>query len=286
MNKTYKEKLQRQFLKNTLIPLVISFVIFSALLAAYIFSYTRLNLNRWSELAEQKVRDIYTYGCGYLTDEETLRSVRQFMAGDISQRQMTRFFRTTSYDAPTQLDMLLLDRDGGTLYYSGEENDYSSFLVYYNQLLGLPASQAPASKVYSFKQTGTTKWLLNCVLTDENGDELGQMILLMDESALINSFRSTGYEVVLTNDSNLAAMSTSQSLLDSRHFFPYDGGSFSAAGVEYAVERTDAPELEGYIYTLCAMQDWTDYYIVGLAILVLLAAILLAQSGKLSLIHI
>ena len=62
MNKTYKEKLQRQFLKSTLIPLVISFVIFSALLAAYIFSYTRLNLNRWSELAEQKVRDIYTYG--------------------------------------------------------------------------------------------------------------------------------------------------------------------------------------------------------------------------------
>lgn len=280
MNKTYKEKLQRQFLKSTLIPLVISFVIFSALLAAYIFSYTRLNLNRWSDLAEQKVHDIYTYGCGYLTDEETLRSVRQFIAGDISQRQMTRFFRTTSYDAPTRLDMLLLDRDGGTLYYSGEENDYSSFLVYYNQLLGLPASQAPASKVYSFKQTGTTKWLLNCALTDENGDELGQMILLMDESALINSFRNTGYEVVLTNDSNLAAMSTSQSLLDSRHFFQYNGGSFSAAGVEYAVERTDAPELEGYIYTLCAMQDWMDYYIVGLAILVLLAAILLAQSGK------
>ena len=280
MNKTYKEKLQRQFLKSTLIPLVISFVFFLVLLTGYIFSYTHLNLNRWSRQAERKVHEIYAYCYDYLTEPGTLDSVRSFVTGEISRRKMTQEFRTACYGAPAYLDLLLLDQDGETLYYSGEENDYSSFLVYYNQLLGLPASQFPASKVYSFKQTGTTKWLLNCALMGESGEELGQVILLMDETALIASFQSTGYEVVLTNDDNLAAMSTLESLLDSRHFFPYDGGNFSADGVEYVVKQIDAPELDGYIYTLCALRDWWDYYVVGLAILLLLAAILLVQSGK------
>ena len=281
MSKTYKEKLQRQFLKSTLIPLVVAFALFVVLLAAGIFSYTHLSLNRWSKQAQEMTHSIYTYCCSFLVNQQTQDSAQRFIAGEISRSKMTQFFRTACYNAPTELDLLLLDRTGETLYFSGSENDYSSFLVYYNQLLGLPAPQSPASKVYSFKQTGTTKWLLNCALTDENGEEVGQMILLMDETALIASFQNTGYEVVLTNDDNLAAMSTRQSLLDSRHFFSYDGGGvFSADGVEYVVKRTDAPELDGYIYTLCALQNWWEYYMVGLAILLLLASILLAQSGK------
>ena len=280
MNRTYKEKLQKQFLKSTLIPVAALFFIFSVLLAGYLFSYTLLNLNQWSGQAEQKVREIYSYCCDYLTDERTQELMRSFAAGEVSQAQMTQQFRTASYSAPVEMDMLLLDREGETLYFSGADKDYSSFLVYYNQLLGLPAPQSPASKVYRFKQTGTTKWLLNCALTDDDGEELGQLILLMDERDLADTFQSTGYEVVLTNEDNLAAMSTRQALLDSRHFFRYTGGSFSVGSMEYAVHRTIAPELNGYVYTLCTIQDWRDYYAVGLAILLVVAGVLLAQSGK------
>lgn len=280
MNVSYKEKLQRQFLRSALIPLVISLVIFLALLTGSIYGYTRLSLNRWSEQSREKLRAIYTYCCEYLTDRETQDFMRDFTAGNVSQGQMTQFFRTASHDAPVELDMLLLDENGSTLYFSGAENDYSSFLVYYNQLLGQPAPQTPASKVYRFKQTGTTKWLLSCALSDTGGAGLGQVVLLIDETALAAVFQSTGYEVILTNSSNLAVMSTKQSLLDSRHFFPYSGTSFTADGAEYAVQCTDAPELDGYLYTLYMMQDQRTYYIMWLLILLLAAAILLIQSGK------
>ena len=280
MNKTYKEKLQRQFLKSTLIPVAASFLIFLMLLAGYVYFYTRLSLDRLSEQTSQKVQEIFTYCKDYLTAPETQTLMEDFAAGRVSQKQMTQRFRTVSYSAPVEMDLLLLDRSGQTLYFSGSENDYSTFLVYFNQLLGMPAYQVPASRVYSFKQTGTTKWLLNCAFRSADGSDLGQIILLMDEADLRDVFRITGYEIVLTDGDNLAAMSTSSSLLDSRHFFHYGGSSFTADGTEYTVKQVAAPELNGYICILRAMQGWRDYYIIALAILLLIAMILLVQSGK------
>lgn len=280
MNKSYKEKLQRQFLRSTLIPLVISLVIFLTLLMGIFYGYTYLSLNRWSEQSSEKLETIYDYCREYLMDQDTQDFIRDFVAGSVSQGQMTQFFHTASYDAPVELDMLLLDESGNTLYFSGSENDYSSFLVYYNQLLDQSASQTLFSKVYRFKQTSTTKWLLSCVLTDTDEAALGQVVLLIDETALAAVFQSTGYEVILTNSSNLAVMSTAQSLLDSRHFFPYSGANFTTDSAEFVVKRIDAPELDGYLYTLCMMQDQWTYYIVGLLILLLAATILLIQSGK------
>lgn len=280
MNTSYKEKLQRQFLRSTLIPLVMSLLVFLLLLIGVLYSYTYLNLNRWSRQASEKVQSIYTYCCDYLTDVTTQGFMAAYIAGEVSDGQMTQFVRTASYDAPVELDMLLLDMGGSTLYFSGEENDYSSFLVYYYQLLGETSDGSLVSRVYRYKQTGTTKWLLSCTLANASGGELGQMILMIDETALAAAFQGTGYEVVLTNSSNLAAMSTAQKLLDSRHFFPCEGRFFSAGGTEFAVKQLAAPELDGYVYTLCAMQNWTHYYVVGLATLLLAAVILLVQSRK------
>lgn len=280
MNTSYKEKLQRQFLRSTLIPLIMSLLVFLLLLIGVLYSYTYLNLNRWSRQASEKVQGIYNYCCDYLTNVTTQGFMAAYIAGEVSDGQMTQFVRTASYDAPVELDMLLLDMGGNTLYFSGEENDYSSFLVYYYQLLGETSDGSLVSRVYRYKQTGTTKWLLSCTLTDVSGGELGQMILMIDETALAAAFQGTGYEVVLTNSSNLAAMSTTQKLLDSRHFFPCEGGFFSAGGTDFAVKQLAAPELDGYVYTLCAMQNWTSYYAVGLATLLLAAVIMLVQSRK------
>lgn len=280
MNKTYKEKLQRQFLRSTLIPLVISLAVFLALLTGVIYSYTYMNLNRWSHQAAEKVQGIYDYCCAYLDDSQTQEFMARFVAGDVTRGQMTQFVRSASYDAPVELDMLLLDGEGETLYFSGEKNDHSSFLVYYYRLWSQTETDVPVSKVYRFKQTGTTKWLLSRPLADGDGAALGQMILIIDETALAAVFQSTGYEVVLTNGNDLAAMSTKQSLLDSRHFFPYEGRRLTSDGTEYTVKCVAAPELEGHIYTLCTMQNWLDYYVIAMMILLLSAAILLVQSGK------
>ena len=81
MNGRYKEKLQKQFIKSTLIPLVIFFGIITLALSVYINGYAYYNLERWSEQTTSEMVEIYRHYEKYLRSSSAQKSVGRHWGG-------------------------------------------------------------------------------------------------------------------------------------------------------------------------------------------------------------
>lgn len=283
MNGRYKEKLQSQFIKSTLIPLVIFFSIITLALSVYINGYGYYTLQRWSEQTNTDMTAIYTYYESYLSDKTSQRSMEAVLLGEVSDKKMTQEFRTYCFGSPVDAELLLLNDQGKTAYFSGNEALLTPHLKYYAQLLFENQTRGEMNRntVYHYAPANIHLWLLMAPLTAEDGAFTGQALILLDAAALAEHFRNSSYETVVTDNSGMAVMSTNNSLLDSRDFFPINAdGRQEIYDEEYLVQRTEITEANVSIYTLSARQDWSGYYILGCGALLIMAALFLLQSQK------
>lgn len=282
VNSRYQEKLQKQFLKSVLTPAVACFGIFAVVLFVYTIGYNLYSLYKWSQQAETTAQGIYRYFYRYLTDPQAQDTMMEFISGTISDRRMTSAYRSGCSDEPVKSELLLMDKTGEAVYYSGLEEDYNTHLAYYQQILYEKRTSGPVCVNKVYYMGGYAKWILDVLLRDGQGELVGQAFLMLDESALIPAFHKLSHEVILTNDRNLAIMSTNQALLTTRHFFlSYDGSSrFSSGGTRYLVKRVRLEDTGGYVYTLIELQNWSGYYLFGCAVLLAMALLTMAQSRR------
>lgn len=281
MNSRYQQKLQKHFLKSAMVPAVICFGIFAVVLFTYIIGYNLYNLLNWSVQGEATAQGIYRYFCQYLTDEKAQNAMVSYISGTISDKKMTSCYRISCSNEPVKSELLLLDEAGNFVYYSGQQEDYSIHLAYYQQILHDKCGSDPScvNKVY-FK-SGYAKWIFYVLLQDGAGEPVGQAFILLDESELIQAFQRLSHEVVLTNERHLAVMSTNQALLDSRHLFRSGGNIWFTFGTtDYLVKQVYLEDMKGYLYTLIELQHWGGYYLLGCAVLLFIALLTIVQSKR------
>lgn len=283
MNGRYKEKLQKQFIKSTLIPLVIFFGIITLALSVYINGYAYYNLERWSEQTTSEMVEIYRHYEKYLRSSSAQKSMNDVLSGSVSHKKMTQEFRTYCFGSPVDAELLVLDDAGEAVYFSGDADllqphlQYFARLLYENQLRG----NADRNTVYHYTPANMHLWLFLEPLKAEDGSLAGEALVLVESADLAEHFRNSSYETVIAEKSGVAVMSTNNDLLDSRNAFPVHAEEPQEVnGVEYLVRRSDVFEAGIQIYTLSAKQDWSGYYILGCGALLVMAALFLLQSRK------
>ena len=283
MNGRYKERLQSQFIKSTLIPLVVFFGVITLALSVYINGYGYYNLQHWSEQTTAEVSKIYTYYEDYLSDNKQQEHMKAVLSNQVSDKKMTQEFRTYCFGSPVGAELLLLNGQGKAAYFSGDQNLLTPHLKYYIQLLFENQTPDEASRniVYHYAPADIHLWLLMAPLTTEDSTFAGQALVLIDAAVLAEHFRNSSYETVITDSSGMAVTTTNSILLDSRNFFPVDtDGRHEVLETEYLVRRTEISEAAVSIYTLSVRQDWSGYYILGCGALLIMAALFLLQSRK------
>lgn len=283
MNGRYKEKLQKQFLKSTLIPVIIFFGIITLILSAYLNGYAFFNLKQQSDRTHKHMQDIYSYYETYLFDAQQQEIMQDVLTGEISPKRMTQEFRMYCFDAPVRAELLLLNEEGVPTYFSGDPSVLQSHLQYFVRLLfqNQAASADSRNTIYHYAPAVTHKWLLSGLLQNEESALLGQALILLDAQTLSAFFSNSGYETVVTNGSGAVVTSTNFSLLDSRNgFSPNQGRHLNFQGVEYLVDCQEIPQADLLVYTLAAIQHWGDYYTFGFCVLLVVALLLVVQSRK------
>lgn len=283
MNGRYKEKLQKQFIKSTLIPLVIFFGLVTLALSVYINGYGYYNLKHWSEQTTAEMTEIYDHYEEYLHNSVHQERMHAVLSGAVSHNKMTQEFRTYCFGSPVDAELLLLDGQGESAYFSGDAQLLQPHLKYYARLLFENQLRGTASRntVYHYTPADMHLWFLLAPLKGEDGALVGQALVLIDAADLAEHFRSSSYETVITDRSSIAITSTNNTLLDSRNVFPINAdGRQEIHGAEYLVQRADIFEADLYIYTLSVRQDWSGYYILGCGALLVMAALFLLQSRK------
>lgn len=283
MNGRYQESLRRQFLKSTLLSVLISFVLFALLLLAYSEGFNRYNLRKWSRQAQQQADSIYDFYADFLTDEAVQADICSFLSGEISDRLMTYSFRMRCNDEPARSDLLVLDADGQQVYYSGPSDVSALHPEYYRWMLSAirPADRSILSRFYYF--LGNATWMLNAVIFREDGTPAGQAFIILGEEALATVFRTSGYEVVLTDKGGLAAMSTNISLLDSRHRFSAGGKSRIAVdGATYLIQSEPLAQIDGSVSALVVRGSWRDYFLAYIVALAVMVGFMAVQSNRFS----
>lgn len=281
MNSRYQQKLQTWFRRSILIPTVSCFGIFTVVLLLYTVGNHLYNLEKWSFQDRSAVEDIYAYFYGYLKDPAAQDTMIAFISGEISSKRMTAAYRNSCSGEPVKSNLVLLDRTGTPVYSNGIGQIRNTHLACYQQILceKYPSGSGCATRVYYLG--GRARWILYTELLDKQGAPVGYAFLLLDESALISAFHQLSHEVILTNKRNLAALSTNQNLLDNRHFFSgTDGFTYSSGGVNYLVKRIHLEALDGYLYTMVELQNWSRYYFLGCAVLLVMALLTMTQSRK------
>lgn len=283
MNGRYKEKLQKQFIKSTLIPLVIFFGIVTLALSVYINGYGYYTLKHWSERTTTEMTKIYDHYEEYLHSNTAQESMNAVLSGTVSHNKMTQEFRTYCFGSPVDAELLLLDGQGESAYFSGDEQLLQPHLKYYTRLLFENQLRGNANRntVYHYTPANMHLWFLLAPIKGADGAFAGQALVLIDAADLAEYFRNSSYETVITDRSGVAISSTNNALLDSRNIFPINAdGRQEIHNAEYLVQRTDVFEADLYIYTLSARQDWSGYYILGCGALLIMAALFLLQSRK------
>lgn len=283
MNGRYKEKLQNQFIKSTLIPLVIFFGIVTLALSVYINGYGYYNLKRWSEQTAEQMTEIYNHYEEYLRSSAPQERMNDVLSGAVSHKKMTQEFRTYCLGSPVGAELLLLNGQGEAVYFSGDEQLLQPHLKYYARLLFENQLRGGMSRdtVYHYTPADMHLWLLLTPLKGEEWSFSGQALVLIDAVDLAEHFRNSSYETVITDKSGIAVTSTNNALLDSRSFFPVNSdGRQKIHEEEYLVQRADVLGTGIQTYTLSARQDWSGYYILGCGALLIMAALFLLQSRK------
>ena len=281
MNGRYQEKLQKQFLKSTMLPILICFALFAVVLLAYSEGFARYNLKTSAETAKAKADEIYACFSGYLSDENAQEDMLSFYDGTISDRLMTSSFRLQCLDAPVRAELLLMDASGRQVYYSGRSDLTVLHPDYYRELLFSlrPEDHSILSRFYSF--LGNANWILNAVVFDDAGNAAGQAFILLDEGELELAFRQMGYEVVLADRSGLAAMATNPSLLDGRHRFSLEeDGSFAAEGSSYLIRTEPLRQMSADVSVLVKRSNWKGYLVPYFAALLVMLGIIAFQSNR------
>jgi len=284
VNSRYQKKLQKQFLKSTLIPLFICIIIIIIAFYTYVIGYNYYNLNHWMDEAGERAESIYRYYYSYLVDKDEQRHMRAFIDGEISQKMMNYHFKTGCKDEPVDSDMILLDKNGEAVYFSNENDSKNMHLKYYSSLLYLLKSPETVCESRNYYFNGDyAKWILYVALYDDRGEDAGAAVICIGEKELMALFKKSGYEVIMTDKNNQAVMSTDQTLLDKHHSFSYNGSgrmSSDRTGYTYIADKTYMGGLDGYIYILIQIQDWSNYYLIVCVVMLIFASIIIVQSGK------
>lgn len=283
MNGRYQEKLQKQFLKSTMLPILLCFALFAVVLLVYSEGFSRYNLNRSVQTAKAKADGIYEKLSGYLSDPDAQADICAFYDGDVSERAMTYSFRMKCSDEPVRADLLLLNARGEEVYYSGRSDVTAVYPEYYREVLfeTRPVDCSVLSRFYFF--LGDARWILNAVVFDDSGDPVGQAFLLVTEEDLASAFHQPGYEVVLYDSSHLAAMTTSESLVDNRHRMPSAGfGNYSDDNTTYLVQSSSLAKVNASVAVFGARRDRRGYVIPYLGTLLALLALITLESMRFS----
>ena len=275
MNGRYQEKLRRQFLKSAMLPILASFAIFALLLTAYSEGFARYSLGTHADQAKKTADSIYDFYASYLTDEEAQTDLVSFLKGEMSDRLMTYSFRMRCSEEPARADLLLLNAQGEQVYYSGRSDVTLVYPEYYRGLLFSlrPKDRSVLSRFTYF--LGEAGWILNSVVFDETGTPQGQAFLLLTENDLATAFHHAGYEVVLSDNGGLAAMTTTQDLVDSRHRLTTEGTSY----LTRTVSLNDAPV---NVTVFAPRGNWRGYILPYLAGLLIILGLIAYESNRFS----
>ena len=281
VNGRYQEKLQKQFLRSTILPILICFAVFAAVLLAYSEGFTRFSLNESARQAKEQADEVYSYYASYLSNKEAREDILSFIDGEISDRLMTYSFRMHCSDEPVRAELLLLDAEGKQIYYSGRSDVTALHPEYYRETLfeTRPRDRSILSRFYYF--LGDASWLLNAVVFNDAGDAMGQAFIQMSEGDLELAFRQPGCEVVLSDSGGLAAMTTNESMLDHRHRLVLNGASFFSDGnASYMIRTLPLTGTNASISVLSQRPNWRGYIIPYFAALLIILGLIAYQSTR------
>ncbi|MBR5642163.1 MAG: histidine kinase [Firmicutes bacterium] len=281
VNGRYQEKLQNQFLRSTILPILICFAVFAAVLLAYSEGFSRYSLNARAVQARDQADAIYEYYVSYLSDKDAQEDIKKFYGGEISERLMTYAFRMRCEEAPVKADLLLLNNHGEQVYYSGRSDVTALHPEYYRETIFQyrPIDSSVLSRFYYF--LGDASWILNAVIFDDSGDSIGQAFILLGEADLELAFHQFSYEIVLADNGGLAAMTTNHDLLDHRHRLLFaNRSSYSGDDSSYLVRTVPLTRLDASVSALSERPNWRGYILPYLGALAVILGLIAYQSTR------
>lgn len=281
----YKEKLQKQITKHSLLVILIAFLSFIITFTVYITGfnlYRARENNLWLEQSFTEIHDEYE---SFIKDNDTARMLEQYLLGTISGNTVAQQFYGFERGMTIGADIVMSDQNGMQTYTTLSDEE-ALHLVVFDRIMHARMNEQKTTAVYTsvyYLKGGSARYVFARNVYDNSGDYIGNISIYIKGDEWNSYLRSKQVDGIITDSSGNVIASSNRSLVDGfNRFLPESTVTFVRDNLQYWMHTLNDDAHGIRFYSLVYDSSITRYLFLGLLAFGLIAAIVMLPTRRLA----